>query len=270
MTPINQILHAGRGVAFVPIVFGLSTRVAGVLQNEFDTSSGRAISLIQTSKALNLDGVVNDASPLASYEASGKLGKSELRETDIRNMGAPKLSIETTAKLSQSLKIEDKDVLGVMFGTGYLEEAFQSHCSDAVLCVDNLANLERMYIEAGCTCILLFEKKANQNPPANYSTIANIGLASRTPTAILYLEETGDSIMTQAQETGFSLAGDFRLRAKSAYGSVVAINFEGVTEAQVADAIGEMGCAVLLTTAYELPIDFSPERLLRLKAQFNP
>lgn len=269
MTPINRILDRKRGVAFVPIVFKFSTRVSGALESEFATSSGRAISLVQASKALNLDGIVNDANPLASYEASGKLGKNELGEIDIKKMEAPTLTIETTLKLSQSLKNEGKDVVGVIFGIGYLEEVFGSTCSDSMLCVDNLASLGRTYLEAGCTCILLLEKKANQNSPPSYSTIANIGLAAGVPTAILYLEETEDSILSAAHETGFSFAGDTRTRTKSANGTVVAIDFGGTSEVNDIDAVREIECPVLLTTTNELPTDYSPEKLIQVRAKFN-
>ena len=188
-------------------MFRHSTLVSGIDISQFDArSTERALSIFRAFDFFKYDGVVNELDPYVSLRASGSLGREEIKDEEIAKDFPFTRAIETTRKLAEMVGRRSGEIIGVIHGASLLGKS--SVIEDLGLAIDNLAVLERHYLESGCTSILLLESFEDGAAVEAYRPLSNIAENFGAPSMILMTQDTFDSELRGAsKESGFSFVG---------------------------------------------------------------
>lgn len=210
---LAKILAEARGVSLVPFVFENSMKISGISEAEFQKSAGRALSIYKAFKFFKYDAILSEVAPLTSFKASGSMGKVEMNQASLRSIQEISIAIETTRKVAEMSRSDEGDIMALIYGESYLCEKFQTKIEDRFTLLDNLANLEHILLEAGCTSVAILESdlKFVEENIDSYSIFPRVAEVYGGNSVFLLAgvdrTEMSRELALKAKDAGFSFLG---------------------------------------------------------------
>ncbi|MGI0092040.1 MAG: hypothetical protein ACREBS_10050 [Nitrososphaerales archaeon] len=252
-------MSEGRGVVFAPSVFRYSTKVSNVTDAEFQNSNVRAVSLYKAFKFFGYDGVFCEINPLVSLEATGQMGETELNADQMVDINTIKSSIETCSKLVQMIGKGEVDLMSTIYGATFMRKRYSLEVKNHFVLADNLANLARLYFDAGCTCLVIPELTLNEDVLESYRSIINLAGMYSAQTVMLVEENLSEAMISRLDEAGFSFVHPSISTTMNNTQCIVVDPKDDQSFKQGFAEASEKGkqCPTLLLTLPEIPLDFS-------------
>ncbi|MEM4280730.1 MAG: hypothetical protein QW470_03695 [Candidatus Caldarchaeum sp.] len=265
MRPIKKVLQDGRGAVFVPLLFRYSVSISGIPLNEFAKSSGRAVSLYRSFKLLGYDGVVVEVDVSPARVASGELGRREMSIEEICSAEPVNIAIETASRLARMVR-DDGDTLCVIHGPRYIAGEASLNVHDIYTCVDNLSLLERLYLDAGCTGVLLMEKNVKEHDLDALEILTRIARLYDVATCLFSASPLEGETAMEAQSRGFDFVGIPRRPESAKVNPCIALELESNTVSQELNAVQRLmeEKPVLLITRSEVVGDVRPQEIQKI------
>lgn len=258
---IQDIIRHARGTAFIPFVFKYSVKVSNSTDAEFQNSGVRALSLFKAMKFFGYDGAICEVDPCVSFEATSMMGEKELSTDEMSNIGAIRSSVETCAKLSQIMEKNKQELLATIYGETFLKRKYSKETNDHYVLADNLTNLARLYLDAGCTCVVVKEDELTEEALSSCRSIANLA-SVYSASSVLCVTNLGEDFQASLDDSGFTFVCPTRSgsRAKTRC-NVVDSKSEMTFEREVLQAFRDGDSVPTLVLSTGIALGFPPQLL---------
>ncbi|MCS7142182.1 MAG: hypothetical protein NZ920_00070 [Aigarchaeota archaeon] len=253
MRPTERVLREGKGSVFVPKIDRYSLLISGIPKEEFDRVQGRALSIYRAFKSINCDGVFVKADVVLSFVGSGQLGKHAVDEEDLYKHGMVKATVEVIKRLSAMVG-PGHEVLCILHGPRLLEREMNVSVHDLIASIDNLSLLERLYLEAGCTAILLIEDVTSYEELENLGVLTRVSKHYDSHILIKSKRVLEREAFETAHRAGFDFIGPASDRRHKDVGLLVSLDLTDRSLSEAISQIRELMCEVpiFVTTESEV------------------